>query len=117
MLDRSTPRELIDSLTPFGHIAIAPGKIDVAAVGDNLLTAGPLCWGVPGWEGRWGGLLPDGSGVPFWLGDEDGKGPLIESVSASSATFAQVINARAARRDRSRHPLLHSRYDDPPVPI
>ena len=93
LLDRSTPRELVDALTPFGHIAIAPGEINVEAVGDNLLREARYVGVFRGGKVAGEDISLTGSGMPFWLGDEDGKGPLIESVSASSATFAQAINA------------------------
>jgi hypothetical protein len=91
-LKSGTPQEIIDALTPFGHIAIAPGRIDVAQVGDNLLTQARYVGVFRGGKVAGEEFSLEGSGMPFWLGDEDGKGPIIESVSASAATFAQTIN-------------------------
>jgi hypothetical protein len=91
-LDRSTPRAIIDALTPFGHIAIAPGRIDVGQVGDNLLRQARYVGVYRGGKVAGEEFSLEGSGMAFWVGDEDGKGPIIESVSASAATFAQTIN-------------------------
>jgi hypothetical protein len=91
-LKRETPRSLIDALTPFGHIAVTPGRIDVSQVGDNLLQQARYVGVYRGGKVAGEDFTLEGSGVPFWLGDEDGKGPIIESVSASAATFASTIN-------------------------
>jgi hypothetical protein len=91
-LRRGTPQEIIDNLTPFGHIAVAPGRVDVAQVGDNLLRQARYVGVFRGGKVAGEEFSLEGSGVPFWLGDEDGKGPIIESVSASAATFAQTID-------------------------
>jgi hypothetical protein len=90
-LKEGTPREIIDNLTPFGHIAIAPGRIDVSQVGDNLLTQARYVGVFRGGKVAGDGFSLEGSGMAFWVGDEDGKGPLIVSVSASAATFANTI--------------------------
>src|SRR4249919_800191 len=90
-LKEGTPREIIDNLTPFGHIAIAPGRIDVAQVGDNLLRQARYVGVFRGGKVAGDGFSLEGSGMAFWAGDEDGKGPLIVSVSASAATFANTI--------------------------
>jgi hypothetical protein len=92
-LKEGTPREIIDNLTPFGHIAIAPGSIDVAQVGDNLLRQARYVGVFRGGKVAGEGFSLEGSGMTFWAGDEDGKGPLIVSVSASAATFATAIRA------------------------
>jgi hypothetical protein len=91
-LKHGTPRAIIDALTPFGHIAVSPGRIDIEAVGDNLLRQARYVGVYRGGKVAGEEFSLEGSGVPFWLGDEDGKGPIIESVSASAATFAQTIN-------------------------
>lgn len=92
LLRRGTPRSVIDALTPFGHVAVSPGRIDVVAVGDNLLRQARYVGVYRGGKVAGEEFSLTGSGVPFWLGDEDGKGPIIESVSASAATFAQTIS-------------------------
>ena len=76
-LDLATPRQIIDNLTPFGHIAITPGRVDVSQVGDNLLTEARYVGVYRGGKVAGEDFALEGSGVSFWLGDEDGKGPLI----------------------------------------
>ena len=93
-LREGTPRELIDVLRNnyYGHIAIAPGRMDVKAVGDGLLTSA-----------RYVGVYrhffrqPDefeikGDGMAWWLGDSDDRGDLITTNRTYSAsTFAAVV--------------------------
>jgi hypothetical protein len=102
-LASSIPRETLDALTYFGHVAIVPGrKIPVAQHGDNLLTVaryvGVLRTRTWGDDGRTNAPLDDisigGPGVAMWLGDEDDKGDVYENaVTPASATFATTINA------------------------
>src|SRR5215203_1596588 len=82
-LKHGTPRSLIDALTPFGHVAFVPGRIDVAQTGDNLLRQARYVGVYRGGKVAGEDFSLEGSGIAFWLGDEDGKGPIIESVSAS----------------------------------
>ncbi|MFB7111721.1 fibronectin type III domain-containing protein [Streptomyces sp. NPDC056291] len=94
-LSPDTPRDVLDALLEFGRIVVLPGRLDPVQYGDNLLTAA-----------RYVGVLrvkefhPDGavtlSGVSMvvWLGDEDGKGQVLEdAVTAASGTFANAVNA------------------------
>lgn len=94
-LNEATPREILDQIGPFGHIAFVPGRADVVQSGDGLLTAA-----------RYVGVLRTrtadesaqtdlgGAGMAFWLGDEDGKGAVWENVKAFSAsTFANTIRS------------------------
>lgn len=91
-LRRDTPKSVLDALTLFGHIAVVPGQLSPAIVGDNLLSAARY---VGVYRGR--SAAEDfelrGSGVSFWLGDEDDKGDVFESaVSFTGASFAATIN-------------------------
>jgi hypothetical protein len=96
-----TPRDVLDALDYFGHIAIVPGRLDPAQYGDNLLTAaryvGVLRTRTIGDDGRTSAPQDDlsvgGVGMAFWLGDEDGKGDVYENaVEPASASFATTIN-------------------------
>lgn len=97
-----TPREVLDALDYFGHVAIIPGRLDPAQYGDNLLTAaryvGVLRTRTIGDDGRTNAPQDDlsvgGVGMAFWLGDEDGKGDVYENaITPASASFATTINA------------------------
>ncbi|MFJ8995609.1 hypothetical protein ACIRQH_35040 [Streptomyces sp. NPDC102279] len=94
------PREKLDALTYFGHIAIIRGRVDPTLYGDNLLRTARYVGVVTG-----NSLADDartkipndnvkvsGVGMAMWLGDQDGKGSVYENaVTAASATFADTI--------------------------
>lgn len=90
-LSDATPREILDALQYFGHIAIVPGgRVQPAEYGDSLLT-----------QARYVGVLRTrddltigGCGMAFWLGDEEGKGDVFETaVTLTGDTFADSITA------------------------
>ncbi|WP_069769798.1 fibronectin type III domain-containing protein [Streptomyces sp. LUP30] len=96
-----TPRDVLDALDYFGHVAIIPGRLDPAQYGDNLLTTaryvGVLRTKTIGDDGRTNAPQDDlsvgGVGMAFWLGDEDGKGDVYENtVAPASTSFATAIN-------------------------
>lgn len=101
-LDPSIPRDVLDALDYFGHVAIVPGRnIPVTEYGDTLLTAaryvGVVRTRTWGDDGRTNAPNDDvdfgGVGMAMWLGDEDDKGWIFEnSVEPASATFADTIN-------------------------
>ncbi|MGW7726199.1 fibronectin type III domain-containing protein [Streptomyces canus] len=95
-----TPRDVLDALDYFGHVAIIPGRLDPAQYGDNLLTTaryvGVLRTKTIGDDGRTNAPQDDlsvgGVGMAFWLGDEDGKGDVYENaVEPASASFANAV--------------------------
>ncbi|MFM9635985.1 fibronectin type III domain-containing protein [Streptomyces turgidiscabies] len=97
-----TPRDVLDRLDYFGHVAIIGGRLDPLQYGDNLLTTaryvGVLRTRTIGDDGRTNATQDDlsigGVGIAFWLGDEDGKGDVYENaVTPASASFATTINA------------------------
>lgn len=96
-----TPRDVLDRLDYFGHVAIIGGRLDPLQYGDNLLTAaryvGVLRTRTIGDDGRTNAPQDDlsigGVGMAFWLGDEDGKGDVYENaIEPASASFATTIN-------------------------
>jgi hypothetical protein len=92
-LRAGTPRAVLDALTYFGHIAILPGRLDPAQFGDNLLTAARYV-GVYRKRDSQDEFLIKGSGMAFWLGDEDGKGDVFETaVTLAGASFATSVTA------------------------
>jgi hypothetical protein len=100
-LQPGTPRDVLDALDYFGHVAIAPGRLDPLQYGDNLLTTaryvGVLRTKTIGDDGRTNAPQDDlavgGVGMAMWLGDEDGKGAIYENaITPASASFATTIN-------------------------
>lgn len=90
-LTEETPREVLDRLLYFGHIAIIPGRVNPAEYGDNLLDMA-----------KYVGVLTKrdfddvkriaGQGMALWLGDSDDKGEVFEApVSIVGQTFANTI--------------------------
>lgn len=97
----SIPRDVLDAVTYFGHVAIIPGRLDPAQYGDNLLDVaryvGVVRTRTIGDDGRTNApgdnLSVGGVGMAFWLGDEDSKGDVYENaVEPASASFATTIN-------------------------
>lgn len=94
-LKPDTPRDVIQQLEDFGHIAIVPGRINPKQYNDGLLTkaryVGPL-------RSRYrqadGTFDIKGVSMAFWLGDEDDKGDVFETaVDINAQTFANTIRA------------------------
>ncbi|MEU6234415.1 fibronectin type III domain-containing protein [Kitasatospora sp. NPDC047058] len=99
-LKPTTPRDVLDALVEFGHVAIVPGRVDVRTTGDNLLTAaryvGVMRTKTLADDGRTKAVgdkvTVGGVGMAAWLGDEDDKGSVIEnSTQFASASFANAI--------------------------
>lgn len=99
-LSPSTPRETVDAIQYFGHVAIVPGRVDPASYGDGLLSAARYVGVVRSRrvdDDRRTKRVEDatklgGVGMAFWLGDEDDKGAVYETaVAPNNATFASAI--------------------------
>lgn len=92
-LREDTPKHIRDALTYFGHVAVMPGQFDPTQYGDNLLAKARFV-GVLRDRGFRDELVIGGSGLAYWLGDEEDKGDIHETpVVLSGATLAQSINA------------------------
>ena len=90
-LSEDTPQQVRDALTFYGHIAILPGELPVAQYGDALLASARYVGVLRGWDAAEGRTLK-GSGMAFWLGDEDGKGDVFEAPTVfSNETFANTV--------------------------
>jgi hypothetical protein len=90
------PAGVISALTPFGHVAVVPGRVNPVEHGDDILTMARYVGVYRGREHSSGGQITlSGVGVEAWLGDEDAKGDCIESlgVTATDATFVEAIRA------------------------
>jgi hypothetical protein len=99
------PREKLDALKFFGHVAIVHGRVDPLVYGDSLLSPGVARYvGVL----RTNSLSDDartkipndnvkigGVGMAMWLGDQDNKGAVIENATtfASGSLFPNVIRS------------------------
>ncbi|MCX4232800.1 hypothetical protein [Streptomyces ortus] len=94
-LSPGTPRDVLDALLEFGRLVILPGRLDPVQYGDTLLTAARYTGVLREKEyASDGSVTLSGSSMVVWLGDEDGKGPIIENaVTAASGTFANAVNA------------------------
>lgn len=101
-LNGNVPREIMDSIQYFGHVAIIPGRMDPRQYGDGCLTAARYVGVVRkkkmADDGRTNLVEDDirigGVGMEFWLGDDDGKGAVIENLTSfASAGFATVMGA------------------------
>ncbi|MFI7470504.1 hypothetical protein [Nonomuraea sp. NPDC049646] len=90
-LAEETPKDLLDRLSFFGHVAVQPGRLDPAQYRDNLLTSS-----------RYVGVLTvrdfaetkkvGGQGMAVWLGDSDDKGEVFETpLTITGKTFANSI--------------------------
>jgi len=89
----NTPKSVLDQLDYFGHIAIIPNRVNPAEYGDALLNASRYV-GVYRSRSSADQFLLRGSGMAFWLGDEDNKGDIFESaVTLTGATFAASVAA------------------------
>ncbi|MFD9223822.1 hypothetical protein ACFWDI_28415 [Streptomyces sp. NPDC060064] len=100
-LQPTIPRETLDALAYFGHVAIIHGRLDPAQYGDNLLDiaryvgvlrtnslADDARTKIPNDNVKIGGV-----GMAMWLGDEDNKGSVLENATtfASGSLFPDVI--------------------------
>jgi len=99
-LQPATPRDVLDTVVEFGHVAIVPGRIDPRLYGDNLLTAaryvGVVRTTARSDDGRTRApgdkVEIGGAGMAFWLGDEDDKGSVFENATTfASASFATAV--------------------------
>jgi hypothetical protein len=97
----NVPREILDAIDHFDHIAVIPGRIDPQQYGDGCLPVARYVGVVRrkkiADDGRTNLIQDDirisGVGMEFWLGDDDGKGAVIENyVDFTGASFNTVMN-------------------------
>jgi len=99
-LDLAMPREVVTALDHFGHLVVTPARVDIRRVGDNVLPGARYTGVVRRRAVSDRVLTLGGSGLAVWLGDEDGKGPVIEppyQATFSGDTFADVLDALLPR--------------------
>lgn len=90
-LRRDIRKDVLDRLTYFGHIAVIAGQVNPSEYGDALLSQARYV-GVYRGRDSVDDFTLTGSGMAFWLGDEDKKGDVFETaVSFTAASFATAI--------------------------
>jgi hypothetical protein len=91
-LKADTPREILDRVSYLGHITVHTGRVDPRTTGDTLLSTSRYTGVVRGKDLTDSGHTLSGAGMAFWLGDEDGKGDVIETpVAIVAETFTQSV--------------------------
>ncbi|WP_436759320.1 hypothetical protein [Streptosporangium sp. V21-05] len=92
-LSEETPRDVLDRLGFFGHVAIVPGDLTPAQYDDELLTMARYVGVLTGreFENR---KTIKGQGMAVWLGDSDDKGEVLETpIQLVGETFPNAIRA------------------------
>lgn len=92
-LKADTPKDVLDSLTAFGHVAVVAGRVDPRQVGDGLLGAARYVGVLKGEVTGGGAPKYSGFGMAMWLGlDERGDFPE-SAIDLNAASFTTAINA------------------------
>lgn len=91
-LSSSTPLEIMQNLSYFGHICIVPGQLGELDMTDALLKPARYV-GVFRGKSVDGSLTTiEGAGMAHWMGDEEDKGDVIESLMTfTAATFQSAV--------------------------
>jgi hypothetical protein len=95
-LRADTPRSIIDAITYFGHVVVSTGRPDPRVAGDTLLRSGRYTGVLRGktFASDGSGYNLSGSGMAYWLGDENNNGPVITTaLTFTNATFTSAVNA------------------------
>lgn len=102
-LKPNVPRDVLDSIEYFGHIAVIPGRLDARTYGDGTLDSARYVGVVRKKKISDNGttntdvsntfVTLEGTGMNFWLGDEDDKGSIIEDeITFNSVNFSTAIS-------------------------
>lgn len=88
------PQDLLDKIQYFGHVAIHTGRVDYRVEGDAALSSSRYTGVVRKKTGDATSLKLAGPGMAMWLGDEDQKGAVIETLTTfATQTFQNTIRA------------------------
>lgn len=79
-LKEDTPRKVRESIKYFGHLTVHTGRVEPTLVGDGLLGSSRFTGVLRGKGEADEGFTLTGCGMEVWLGDEDGKGVIIEDL-------------------------------------
>jgi hypothetical protein len=86
------PQDLLDKINYFGHVAVHIGRVDYRTEGDAALSSSRYTGVVRKKEGDAGQLAIGGPGMAMWLGDEDQKGAVIETLTTfTNQTFENTL--------------------------
>ena len=86
------PADVADAMQYFGHIAIHTGRVDYRKQGDAALTSSRYTGVLRRKELNDSTMVIGGPGMAMWLGDEEQKGEVIESLlTVTSETFEDTI--------------------------
>lgn len=112
-LKPETPRDVLDAIDYFGHIAISTGRVDPRVARDSLLRSAryvgvvrvrQLADADSGAESTLGG-----PGMAMWLGDEDKKGSVLENATTfASGSFTSTVRALLPTSGAVTEGTLHS---------
>ncbi|GAA3027192.1 fibronectin type III domain-containing protein [Streptosporangium longisporum] len=107
-LSEETPREVLDRLQFFSHLALVPGRVTVAEYQDELLSMARYVGVLTGRESERRKAIR-GQGMAVWLGDSDDKGEVLETaVQVNGATFPNAIRALLGSSTAVVEGVLHS---------
>lgn len=90
-LKESTPKEILDSLKYFGHVAVNTGRVNPKKAGDALLAGSRYVGIYRGKSARSDQYNLGGPGMAAWLGDEDNKGEVFETAVPLNHDFQDAI--------------------------
>lgn len=101
-LKPNIPRDVLDAIEYFGHVAVIPGRIDARTYGDGTLDSARYVGvlrkkrvadnGTISSDTASTAVTLEGVGMNFWLGDENDKGAVIEDeIQLTSVNFATAI--------------------------
>lgn len=90
----NVPKDTLNKIQYFGHIAVHPGHIDYRMEGDAALLSARYVGVITEKDAQQDTLEISGAGMASWLGDSDQKGSVIETpVTFTAQTFANTVRA------------------------
>lgn len=88
------PRDTLDAIDYFGHVAVLSGRMDPRQYGDSLLTAARYVGVLRLRDVEDSGIKLSGASMVLWLGDQDDKGAVIETaIDLEGVTFPAAVRA------------------------
>ncbi len=102
-LKSNIPRDVLDQIEYFGHVAVIPGRMDARTYGDGALDSARYVGvlrkkkiadnGQKSEDTAGTNVTLEGVGMNFWLGDEDDKGAVIEDeIAFTSVNFTAAVS-------------------------